>query len=70
MHPSSGPNQWTDLLGDSIEINRVGLLRPNGGDPHYFNHVVLFGNIVKNNQRSYKLKIAIQCGSSGLIEDR
>lgn len=61
MNPTTGLQQWTDLIGDSIELNRVGDLATTSGNFHTYNKKVIYATIKKNAQGGYKWKLAIQC---------
>lgn len=61
INPTTGLQQWTDLIGDSIELNRVGDLATTSGNFHTYNKKVIYATVKKNAQGGYKWKLAIQC---------
>ena len=53
--------QWTDLLGDSFDITKIGSLMPHEANYHQYNHKVLFTTIRKNQKGGYAYKMGINC---------
>ena len=41
MHPKNGLLQWTDLLTNSIALNRIGDLETTSGNYHTYNKKVI-----------------------------
>ena len=61
MAPTTGLQQWTDLIGDSIELTNVADLESTSGNYHTYNKKVIYATTKKNAQGGYKCKLAIQC---------
>ena len=57
----SSASQWTDESngGNSFLIDKIDDLSPSNGNPHTYNHKVIYYSINKNSQGGYKYKIGI-----------
>ena len=57
----SSTSEWTDEIttGTSFNMKRIADLAPIKGNPHDYNHKVIYMEIVKNSQGGYKYKLGI-----------
>ena len=53
-----GKLEWTDMYGNSFNIVKIADLLQHDGNPHTYNHKVIYKTI---NKRNFDYKLGIQC---------
>ena len=61
--------EWTDQYGSSFNTVKIADLLQHSGNPHTYNHKVIYTTIDKNSDGNFDYKLGIQCFSLERVKD-
>lgn len=61
--------EWTDMYGNSFNMVKIADLLQHDGNPHTYNHKVIYTIINKNSDGNFDYKLGIQCFTLQKVKD-